>query len=148
MSNVALRPLSLKQQKFIEAYLGECLGNATQAAKKAGYKGDDRAMAYVGCINLRKSSIIAAIKAKQAETHQKQALTIESVLRNLQLAIDDSVAHNDRPSLLRGLELQGKYLAMWTERSQVEDLTERRRLSDKAKEEATRLANIRLREVG
>jgi len=46
--------LTLKQQLFVEAYLGEAKGNATEAARIAGYKGNEITLAAVGAENLRK----------------------------------------------------------------------------------------------
>jgi hypothetical protein len=45
-------------------------------------------------------------------------------------------------------ELQGRYLAMFTDRQQVEDVTEARRLTEKEAEEARWMAAIRLRDCG
>ncbi len=54
--------LTLKQQRFVDAFDG----NATAAARAAGYKGDDVTLATVGAENLRKPQIAAAIAARQA----------------------------------------------------------------------------------
>ena len=52
--------LTGKQRAFIDHYL-ECL-NATEAARKAGYQGNDATLAVVGYENLRKPHIAAAIE--------------------------------------------------------------------------------------
>ena len=52
-----------KQLKFIEAYEG----NATQAARLAGYKGDDNAMGVQGNQLLRNPKIAAEIRKRQQE---------------------------------------------------------------------------------
>jgi len=57
------REISIKQRLFIEALLGQAAGNATEAARLAGYKGNDGALAQRGSENLRKGKIKAAIKA-------------------------------------------------------------------------------------
>jgi len=49
--------LTLKQQKFIAAYVGEAKGNATQAAKLAGYKGNMDTLRQVGAENFAKPYI-------------------------------------------------------------------------------------------
>lgn len=54
--------LTLKQQRFVEAFDG----NATAAAKVAGYKGNDQQLGQLGYENLKKPEIAAAIAARQA----------------------------------------------------------------------------------
>ncbi len=52
-----------KQQLFIDAYLSNGF-NATQAARDAGYKGNDVTLQAVGSENLRKPLIASAIKQR------------------------------------------------------------------------------------
>lgn len=54
--------LTAKQQKFISAYLGEAEGNATEACRRAGYRGTARDLAVIGFDNLRKPNIAQAIQ--------------------------------------------------------------------------------------
>ena len=49
--------LTTKQQRFVDFYDG----NATEACRKAGYKGNEKTLAQVGAENLRKPYIIRAI---------------------------------------------------------------------------------------
>jgi phage terminase small subunit len=56
-----LAGLTLKERKFVEAYLGEAAGNATRAARLAGYSGDPVTLAAVGYARLRKTQIRDAI---------------------------------------------------------------------------------------
>lgn len=60
--------LTRKQQLFVEAYTGEARGNATEAARLAGYKGNDNTLHVVGAENLQKPTIIEAIE-KHDEDH-------------------------------------------------------------------------------
>jgi phage terminase small subunit len=57
--------LSLKQRRFVEFYLGRANGNATEAAKLAGYS--ERSAASVGSENLRKPDISAEISRRLDE---------------------------------------------------------------------------------
>ena len=57
--------LTDKQRLFVAAYL-DCL-NATEAARRAGYEGNDTTLASVGYENLRKPQIAAAISAQMSE---------------------------------------------------------------------------------
>lgn len=52
-----LNGLSLKQQKFIDAYLGAANGNGTKAAQLAGYRGSPQTLKAVASENLTKPDI-------------------------------------------------------------------------------------------
>jgi phage terminase small subunit len=49
--------MTLKERRFTEAYLGAAAGNATKAARLAGYKGNLLTLGVVGSENLRKPRI-------------------------------------------------------------------------------------------
>lgn len=59
---MASRGLTVKQRLFVEAYTGPAQGNATEAARIAGYKGNDVTLAVVGSENLRKPQVCDAIQ--------------------------------------------------------------------------------------
>lgn len=61
-----MRGLSLKQERFIAAYLGPARGNATEAARQAGYKGNAETLAEVGRQNLGKPGIAAVLATARA----------------------------------------------------------------------------------
>jgi hypothetical protein len=61
------RKLTEKQRRFAEAFMGPAAGNATEAARLAGYAGSSAVLAQVGAENLRKPEISAAIAAKRRE---------------------------------------------------------------------------------
>ena len=57
-SNVLkVRPLTDKQRKFCDAYLGEAEGKAYEAARLAGYNGSRRTLEVIGSENMRKPEI-------------------------------------------------------------------------------------------
>lgn len=60
-NNASDSGLTEKQRRFVEAYMGVAAGNATEAARVAGYDGDDVTLASVGYENLRKPQIRAAV---------------------------------------------------------------------------------------
>lgn len=62
MGRVYGNDLTDKQKAFIEQYLIDF--NATQAAKRAGYQGNDNVLANVGCVNLRNPKIREHIRAR------------------------------------------------------------------------------------
>jgi len=72
--------LTYKQQLFATEYLING-GNATQAARKAGYKGDDNAMSQRGHELVSNSKIQAIIKAKQAKIQQKCEINAEELTK-------------------------------------------------------------------
>jgi len=61
------KKLTLKQQRFVDAYMGEAKGNATQAARMAGYRGNAVTLGVVGAENLGKLQIKEAIEKRQAD---------------------------------------------------------------------------------
>lgn len=70
------KKLTLKQTKFIKYYF-ENGGNATQAARSAGYKGNNKTLGVVGEENLKKPYIRAAIE----RIKKKNGLTEELLLQ-------------------------------------------------------------------
>lgn len=71
--------LTGKQQAFINAYLGEARFNATEAARLAGYDGNDATLAQIGYENLRKPEIAAEVQARMHEA----AMSANEVLSRL-----------------------------------------------------------------
>ena len=69
--------LSPKQQRFVEEFLIDL--NATQAAIRAGYS--EKTAAAIGCENLTKPEIAAAIAASQAARSARTEITADTVLR-------------------------------------------------------------------
>lgn len=59
--------LTGKQQAFINAYLGEARFNATEAARIAGYEGNDNVLGVTGHENLRNPKIAAEINRRMNE---------------------------------------------------------------------------------
>lgn len=72
--------LSLKQEKFVAAYVGVANGNATEAARLAGYKGTAVTLASVASENLRKPYIAEAIAAYRAEVKRQGIRALENRL--------------------------------------------------------------------
>jgi phage terminase small subunit len=105
--------LTLKQRKFVEAFKG----NATEAARVAGYKGNDVTLAAVGAENLRKPQILEAIRQRNAGEQKKRIATREDrqafwtgIMR------DEAKELRDR---LKASELLGKSEADFIERREV-----------------------------
>jgi len=69
--------LTAKQQRFVEEYLIDL--NATQAAIRAGYSPESAK--EIGCENLTKPNIKAAIDKAMAERSRRTGITQDRVLR-------------------------------------------------------------------
>lgn len=105
-----MRPLSTKQRLFVEAYLTN--PNATEAARRAGYAGNDVTLGAVGAENLKKPQIAALIQ----ERVEKAIVTADEVLENLKQLAFESERDADR---IKAWELLGKYLKLFTDKTEV-----------------------------
>ena len=109
--------LSLKQRSFIVWMVSaEVNGNATEAARRAGYKGSDATLATVGKENIRKPHIAAELEKLTKEALKAADVTVEKVLRDLEDARKKALSEGQYASAIRGSELQGKYLKMFVEK--------------------------------
>jgi len=66
--NNQLKPLTVKQQRFVNVYDG----NATEAARLAGYKGSENTLAQIGRDNLRKPKMAKLIAKREAGRNKKE----------------------------------------------------------------------------
>jgi phage terminase small subunit len=72
------KPLTVKERRFIDGYLGSCAGNATQAYRLAGYKARTANVAASSAHKLlRKPKIVAAVTARQRRRTTAAILTAE-----------------------------------------------------------------------
>jgi hypothetical protein len=109
-----MRKLSRKQQLFVEAYCGQAAGNATEAARIAGYSGTVKALTVISTRNLAKSSIIEAIAAYD-KTHPKVASAEKIRQFWTDVMTDTSVDMGDR---LQASQLLAKASAMFIKRQE------------------------------
>lgn len=98
--------LTAKQKKFVEAYCG----NATDAARQAGYKQPEA----IGFENLRKPQIKAAIETRDAGSKKKRIASREDRQNFWSQTMDDPEL--DLKDRLRASELLGKSNADFIER--------------------------------
>ena len=103
--------LTLKQQAFVDAYMGESRGNATDAARRAGYKGSDGTLQSVGAANVLKPVIAAAIDERRQRVESKRIATIEEMQQLLtEIMRDGGLEPRDRISATKELaKMQGGY---------------------------------------
>lgn len=103
--------LTTKQRLFVEAYLAN--PNATQAARRAGYKGNDKTLSVVGAENLAKPCIAKLLNERVEEA----IITADEILRDVKAIAKTSERDGDR---LKAYEMLGKHLAMWVDKTQTE----------------------------
>ena len=75
--------LTPKQEAFVDAYIET--GNATEAAKRAGYS--EKTAGVVGAENLKKPKIKQAIEARQAEIHSERTADMAEIMEFLTSAM-------------------------------------------------------------
>lgn len=81
------RGLTLKQQLFVDAYLGEANGNATEAARIAGYASPR----IQGSENLTKPDIRAAIDSRLAQSAMSSAEVLARLSEHASGSIGDVI---------------------------------------------------------
>lgn len=154
-------PLTAKQQRFVDEYLKDL--NATQAAIRAGYS--KRTAKSIGQENLTKPDIDAAVKKAMDGRSERTAITQDYVLsgiveviercRQVAPVLDRSGAQVfvdtpdgeaapafafDAKNVLKGLELLGRHLKLFSDKDYVDLDGELKRLDiEKRKVELEKL---------
>ena len=118
--------LTPKQARFVEEYMVDL--NATQAAIRAGYA--PKSADAEGGRQLGKVRVKAAIATLQAARMAKTEMDAEYVLSRIRTVITESLSeerHNPQAAL-KGLELLGRHMAMFTDkvvsRTTIEGMTD------------------------
>lgn len=106
--------LTAKQAAFVREYLIDL--NATQAAIRAGYS--EKTARSTGQENMTKPAIAAEIDKRLQKREKKTGITAERVLKEL-AAIGFNVEAERATDRLKALELIGRHLAMFTDKSEV-----------------------------
>ena len=105
--------LTKRQKRFCREYLKDL--NGTQAAIRAGYS--KRSANEQAARMLAKDSIKACVAAEMAQRAKRTEITADYVLRGIREVVEaKNVKHTDR---LKGLELLGRHLAMFVDRTHV-----------------------------
>ena len=143
------KPLTVRQDSFCVHYttIGEPqFGNGTRAAIAAGYA--EAGAAVLAHKLLKDKRIIARINQLHSENMVRNMITVDKVLSDLEH--DKLMARENHQFAVSKScsELQGRYLAMFTDRTQIDDPAQARQLAEKELEEAKRIAQIRLRDCG
>jgi len=109
------RELTPKQRKFVYEYMIDM--NATQAAKRAGYS--EKTAHVIANELLNKTLIQAEIKKRQADKESASAITAEFVLTGIRQVHDMAVAAGNLHAANKSLELLGRHLAMFVDRTEA-----------------------------
>ncbi len=143
------KPLTVRQDSFCVHYttVGEPqFGNGTRAAIAAGYA--EAGAAVLAHKLLKDKRIIDRINQLHSENMVRNMITVDKVLSDLEH--DKLMAReNHQYAVAKACtELQGRFLAMFTDRTQIDDPAKVRELAEKELEEARRIAAIRLKDCG
>lgn len=106
--------LNRRQQKFVEEYLVDL--NATAAYKRAGYAARGNAAEVNAARLLRHAQVSEAIEAGMAARSAQTGLTAEYVLSSIKRIAESAEAADDRAAALKGHELLGKHLRLFTDK--------------------------------
>ncbi len=103
--------LTAKQEMFCKEYLIDL--NATQAAIRAGYS--EHTAKDIGCENLAKPNLAKRIQELMSERSNKAQISAETVLNGILDVIDRNKEIDDK-TVLKGYELLGKHLKLFTDK--------------------------------
>lgn len=110
--------LTERQRRFVEAYVGEAQGNATHAARLAGYAGDENALAVAGAKLVRNAKVAEAVEEARRPLTRKAVATREERQSFLTEMMRSAEAEDkDR---LKACEILGKMQGDFIERREVE----------------------------
>ena len=104
--------LTTRQRSFAEAYAA--CGNASEAARKAGYS--LKTAASQGARLLKHVHVAEQITQMQAEAGERAAIEIDDVLDMLLAAVADAKSAGQHGPSVRAVELIGRHLAMFKDR--------------------------------
>jgi phage terminase small subunit len=118
------RKLTGKQIAFCKHYVSAAVNmNGTEAARRAGYKGNDVTLAAVAYENLLKPQIRADIDKRMAKALSGADVTVENVLRKIGIIGAKSLEAEQYAPAARCAELEGRYLKMFTDKIEhVQDI--------------------------
>jgi phage terminase small subunit len=108
--------LTDKQKMFCKEYMIDL--NATQACIRAGYS--KKTAKVIGSQNLSKLNIQEEITKLMKKREDKVELTAEKVLKDIERVREKAEDSDQYNVSLKASELQGKHLAMFTEKQQIE----------------------------
>lgn len=111
-----MQKLSAKQEQFCREYLLDL--NATQAAIRAGYS--PKTAQEQASRLLSNVIVVERVAVLKQERANKVARTAQDVLNDIIAVTTQAHEEGDLKTALKGLELQGKHLGMFTDKLQTE----------------------------
>lgn len=133
--------LSLKQEKFIEAYMQNG-GNATQATIEAGYKCKSREVAKsIGVENLLKPSIAGPLALRKSEIRAKTEDLREKCVLKLSNIIESP--ETKPATAIKAIDILGKMSGWHSNTTVLETNNRQKELTEAERQEAQRLAVLR-----
>ena len=117
--------LTKMQKAFVAAYVADPRGNATQAAITAGYS--QRRAKSAGCELMKNHEIRESIERQTAKQLDKASLknpvtrekVLEYIVGIVERALDSGDGGWQASTVLKGAELLGRHLGMFTEKIEV-----------------------------
>lgn len=142
MADDTHKKLTYRQELFANEFLKDF--TASKAALRAGYS--DQTARKVGYQLLMKPHIAARIEALQGERSKRTKIDSDEILRRLARIAEHTEREGDYNAALRSLELLGKNLAMWTDKS-ISEVTHKNPFStgqddDALARDAERMADV------
>ena len=108
--------LTDKQAAFVREYMKD--SNAKQAAIRAGYS--EKVAEMQGSRLMSYAKVKGAVASEQARMAASADITVAEVLDSIRETIVKAAAAGEHANVLRGNELLGRYLAMFTDKIQTE----------------------------
>ena len=136
--------LTTKQLKFVEATIRGL--NGVRACKEAGYAGNDNVLGVQATHNLKNTNIRQAIDEHRAEIKAKAEYGIANWRKDTLSARALAVVSKQWSAVAAFDRLIGQHLGVFE--LDNKQRAEQRQLSEREKEEAQRLASIRLQDAG
>ena len=137
--DMAERKLTLKQQRFADAYVYQCPGNASEAARIAGYKGSAGTLAVVGHENINKPNVAKLIasleRLMKEETRDERA---EALKKLWAIATDPKTSPRDQVAALKEIAA----ISGWHSEKLILETPHRQRELDASAQDVARRAAI------
>jgi phage terminase small subunit len=143
-----MKQLSQREAAFAVHFTtigSDTFSDGKNSAIAAGYS--DRSAHVAASRLIKRDKVRKRISELHSENMQRNLITTDKVLADLEHDKVMARKHNQYSVAKGCTELQGKYLAMFTDRLQTEQTEQQRELTATQAREARRIAEIRAREV-
>jgi phage terminase small subunit len=112
------KPLTERELRFVDAFMGDAAGNGTEAARLAGYKGTQPRVLGVQAARLLKKASIQAEIAKRRAALEADGVTTALQRRQILTSIEnDSTAHP--LARIKAIDVHNKMDGVYVEKHEV-----------------------------